>query len=729
MALDRTSGYDMLVQISENEINDQLATAFLSGSIIPSSMIIPINSGGVIGEISLNFNTPIADLDRPRPRMGLTIPFRNSQLQITAPINEKLAPLSGTITIVDSIQMIVQGSNQFASMDFNSGAPDVAVTFDTTSQAILAPALAVAGLTLAQAQNMMAGMVIQQLQNAIGRIDLTSKIPVKDDADPTTIFDIDVTTVNDVTAVDRDCITFGIRMANDSGGNINGVTSCFIPAGSQSLVMMSNLWLLARVMRPRVAESFSLKESDFDPPLLLNHPVPAPGGRGILTYLEARVEGNRIRVGGQATDSGTGWSAVANFGFFIDIALSGGSLTVTATTPEVDTDVDIAWWVWLLSLGLGGWIGGVVGAIVAAIVLVIVKAIAEGIVSNMISGSIGGSLGGLPTVPLGPIGSSLGLSEVILDDLELRCSIVRSLSVPVKSSGSYSSLVGFTVDLDTGTIRNNIIPETDLVWDPLKGLTTNGPSGLSITGSSFGALTPVEISRLPLSMHEIPLSLFSGDPEFPIYIVFGIRTTAGRLAKVRAWRFPREGAALNLDWVTYDTPTPRLDIAANWTVIERGEVTEFIRPDCSFCRSSPVRWCGLFEAVPKLMTFPIDYQWCLCGVVLEEDEGSVDSIYGLLTYKLNGRRLLIETTEIGQSVNCELCVSAIDARGLEQFTCIKLSKPGIDTQCRKCRPVATNLKVEVIAAEPQLSTWRPLIAEELNLQGQPIQQSDQEVIG
>jgi hypothetical protein len=67
MALDRTSGYDMLVQISESELNDQLATAFVAGGLIPPSMTLPINSGGVTGTATMLFGTPLADLDRPRP--------------------------------------------------------------------------------------------------------------------------------------------------------------------------------------------------------------------------------------------------------------------------------------------------------------------------------------------------------------------------------------------------------------------------------------------------------------------------------------------------------------------------------------------------------------------------------------------------------------------------------------------------------------------------------------
>jgi xanthosine utilization system XapX-like protein len=145
MALDRTSGFDMLVQISENELNNQVATAFLAGALFPSTMAAPVNAGGVVGTANLNFTTPTVDLDRPRPSMGLTVPFVNSQLQITAPVPTTIAPLGGIITIVDQIEMITQGTNQIATMDFNNGAPTVTVVFDAPSQTVLAPFLAAAG--------------------------------------------------------------------------------------------------------------------------------------------------------------------------------------------------------------------------------------------------------------------------------------------------------------------------------------------------------------------------------------------------------------------------------------------------------------------------------------------------------------------------------------------------------------------------------------------------------
>ncbi len=144
MAQDRTSGYDMLVQISESEINTQIATAFLTGSIFPTSMSVPINVSGITGTANLNFLTPIADFDRPRPQMGLTVPFQNSELVLNIPLAPNpvtISPLGGTIVIADSIEMITVGSSQIATMDFNNGAPQVTVDLNPASEGLLTPLL------------------------------------------------------------------------------------------------------------------------------------------------------------------------------------------------------------------------------------------------------------------------------------------------------------------------------------------------------------------------------------------------------------------------------------------------------------------------------------------------------------------------------------------------------------------------------------------------------------
>jgi hypothetical protein len=245
----------------------------------------------------------------------------------------------------------------------------------------------------------------------------------------------------------------------------------------------------------------------------------------------------------------------------------------------------------------------------------------------------------MPAIPLGPIGGGLSLHNVTLDDLELRCAVTRSLSVPVKTHGWHASGGGFSVDLDTSPVTASEGPASDLTWRPGDRLAVAGPARLAITGSSCAGLTPVRISRLPLAGTLVPAgSIPQALPpaiEFASHpaAVFGMRTSAGRLARVKAWHDLGAGGALHLDWITCDTPAP------------------------------------------KLLPFPIDDQWCLCGTVREDGEGEVGPEGRRLRYKLQGRRLMVQTQALGDAIDCQPCLSAIDGRGQAQFTCIRLHSP------------------------------------------------------
>jgi len=110
------------------------------------------------------------------------------------------------------------------------------------------------------------------------------------------------------------------------------------------------------------------------------------------------------------------------------------------------------------------------------------------------------------------------------------------------------------------------------------------------------------------------------------------------------------------------------------------------------------------------MAFPIDYQWCLCGKILKDGSGEIDISNGTLTYTLSGRVLTIQS-EIDKNVNYELCVSAIDAKGNELFTCIQLNKPGVDVQCHKCDPSNKRVQINYLAIASEVETWRPILLE------------------
>jgi hypothetical protein len=152
----------------------------------------------------------------------------------------------------------------------------------------------------------------------------------------------------------------------------------------------------------------------------------------------------------------------------------------------------------------------------------------EGIADGMIADGISGAIGDIPSIPLGPIGGGLTLTNIILDDLELKSFIQYSVAIPVKNKGSFESTSGFTIDLDTGEVKNQIVAGTDLIWYPNDKLGTNGPAGLTITGLSYGALTAIKISQMPLTTSQIPASLIPltlppAEPFLPhTEVVFGI---------------------------------------------------------------------------------------------------------------------------------------------------------------------------------------------------------------
>ncbi len=116
----------------------------------------------------------------------------------------------------------------------------------------------------------------------------------------------------------------------------------------------------------------------------------------------------------------------------------------------------------------------------------------------------------------------------------------------------------------------------------------------------------------------------------------------------------------------------------------------------------------MIEAWPRLAPFPIDYQWCLCGHVLEEGSGEVDGSDGPLTYTLADRKLRIEG-ELGESIDCEVCVSAIDARGHELYECLTISQSGVETTCRPCVP-RKRIPIDLVDVATELQGYRPVFA-------------------
>jgi hypothetical protein len=683
MSTNLTSGFDILIQLSEDEINNQIQELFLGGELeIPSSFNFPFNFPGFNGSANINLGMPEVFLDQASPRVRIDFAVEDSQI-ITSGI--PIGGLGGEISIEHPITVLDLPSAQQVVLNFASATPSVNFTFDAFTTALITPVLP-AGITINNITDLVALEITDILINDIVQLSITPAIPTST-TDPMVPANISVKTLNDTSAADRDALVFGVDMITGSPGNLGGVTTNFIPNGEESILMLSNDWLLGEIIRPQLASSLGIPLASIDRPLTLNNNVPAPGGEGTLTALTASVVGNRIRITGRAIASGTGWNAVATFSLFVDLSLVDGSIVVTTTAPVVDTDVDLEWWVWLTTLGIGAILGGIIGIIVAAIVTAIAESIIEGIANNMISTGITSGLDALPTFPLGPIGAGLSLESIILDDLELHGSIIKAYRIPTFYSGGMDSHTAFALDLETGRKYgfNESSSDIDLKYHPSTGVRFVNGSKYSNSGTSYGALTPLGVRNMPLSSINISKGNIPNVMKIPFFssgneLVIGIRTNKGRLAKARIFNDVLKGKAFSIDWVTYDTVVPSVKLTTRWNTREFGTRLDprLVNGEC--CPAYEAAKDCRIEAVTKKLAFPIDLQWCIDGIVLKDSSGIVDSKSGSLDYTIQGRFLTLHAS-MSQLISSEVCLSAIDSSGLEVFKCTKINSSGIGSDC------------------------------------------------
>lgn len=719
MSQNLTAGFDIVLQLSEAEVNRQIAILFALGAI-GGQINAPISVGGVSGTFSLIFNTPTLDLDSNlQAGVRINLPFVNSQLQVTAPAQATISPLSGTILIEDSAEMQTVGGTQQAIVNFANGIASVTFTFSAASQTLLTPLLAPLGITVVQLQNTAASAVQTVFTNQVLNFPLSAQIPVSPTNTNCAAITIGgningfvVDTINDLTAADRDALIFGIRCSATTGGNINLITASSIPPGGNAIMMLNNVWLLFCLMRPAIANALNQPASVFDSPLELNRSIDREGVT--IHTMRGVVTGNRISITGDVSKDGTGWKASGTFQFSVLLSLQGGSITATTTEPFVSVEIDLDWWLYLVGFVAGGIVYGPIGAVVGAIVVAVADAVADGIADLVITDiGVGSVLPTIPTIPLGPIGAGVNFTSLELDDLVLGGQLLYTEEMPTRSSGYRLVQSGTAIDLDTGEMAYGITPGEippsgiDLVWSYQTGSLAFSPgpgAGMSMAGGSYYGLSQPDLEKFDYELDAIP---YLGIPVRTgagglVMLAFAVRTNEGYYAKCATWRTQ---AGVHLMYVTYDRPAPALGIRIDWEiidekVIESGTDTWFdyslenfpefelggvlypggVRVVDKVERQADyeileVAYRGTFVAQPRLLAFPIEYQWRLCDTDLDRPKGNISAGTSRVKYELDGRQLLIETKR-GADFYCELCVGGIDYYGREYTSCVQLAMPG-----------------------------------------------------
>ena len=249
----------------------------------------------------------------------------------------------------------------------------------------------------------------------------------------------------------------------------------------------------------------------------------------------------------------------------------------------------------------------------------------------------------------------------------------------------------------------------DIIWQSgsvnRELVVRNGSKMAIINGQTFSGLTRRDLQMAFINAstnHSIPESWIPTSSSNQMSIA--VRTSKGRFAKLAVWKV--NTGLLHVQYITYDSPTPCVDIQENFEVqtskqIKTGQksVTEYEAshlPAKDFQGHSvshsyqvasikrvalfnvnELTHVGHFKAVPKQVVYPLDIQWCFNGHLLKGN-GSVVTEGQKVFYEVNGKTCDL-TSKPGGGLSGELCVSVIDARGLEVNACRHFDLQGTNT--------------------------------------------------
>jgi hypothetical protein len=247
-------------------------------------------------------------------------------------------------------------------------------------------------------------------------------------------------------AGNRNLITRSILRSNTSGVFIDAAALC-----------VNNRSLLRDFIRPALTTRFGLTTGGFN----ATHPfqwagsvplpipsIPLVSSASLLSMTAGVDEVQRLHVLGSAIAAGSAgaFSVTIRFDLAVTVAAStdGVTLTITPTlagTPTVNSDISIAWWVYV-----GGILAGGIGltAVLAAIDL-FGGLFLNGPISSAIAGAVAGALPAIPVPISGP-----GLPRIV--------SAVSSVSLNQADAAAQTfTLPGTTLTVPDGFRQHDLI--------------------------------------------------------------------------------------------------------------------------------------------------------------------------------------------------------------------------------------------------------------------------------
>lgn len=424
MSQSQTSGYDIIVQLSEQELNNDLETAFVIAPFTASGFTVQ----PTFDHIELDTTPQTAYITPNCVRLFINIDATSGNLSF-----------SGQVEVAAPIDAVTVNGNRQIRIVFNNGNSNVPRVKVVPNSGNL-PALVETPLQT-------------YLRNTVDHYDIGPSVSPQTNGDPLKPTDVHVKVIDVPDPSGTDCLTLMLNTDGSTGGNPAGITQYVGTVPTGAIVVLSNQLLLEKIIRPALQSQLG---ATVNPPCVLASPVEiytfskSKKILGIkysvtmhifLKTMEVHVEGDHLRATGTFGGSGSGWSASGGFNVRLYIQLNNGAITIHQETDSMHADFDFKWWVWVL-MGLGM---GALGIIITAVAQSAINKVIDSQLSAL--SNFASQLGSLsvPAIPL-PNGGQITVTNVLLDDLTFSGPIQR---IPAAAAGL--SICGSLMKVQTQT--------------------------------------------------------------------------------------------------------------------------------------------------------------------------------------------------------------------------------------------------------------------------------------
>ena len=420
MAGDRTHGYGMVLELTEQVLNDLLpAEPFPPvsdhfedhGQRVSFDYDLFFPPAGPAGLVQLD--TSIPDGILISTPFSLDIPDLDFE---PGPRNLQ-ASCSGTISVRHPLTAYDDGTVRCVGFDFGLLPPE-AVTVDVTQ---LTGAAGHEGTV----ERGLASLVQRHLQRNVGRLTVF-RVPLEEGGGPLGITGVDVRVINE------DCVALLFSTRVDPTGNRLAFTRSDIAAGDNTVLIVSARTLLMGLVGPALMSSFSISGTvdlnfgydngtlSLRRPADISHLVDEPAvDRVTLEALEMTIGANGLDGTATLDVRGFGYRANGSLVFRVEIVTGDdGAVRVDYRLEANHVHLIIMPYVWLLLLlgiGLLPTLAGIV-AIVLPVLPWIITPVLEALFDRL------SMTGTLPT--------SIRFNSIVLDDLNLGGRAVVPPSAP-----------------------------------------------------------------------------------------------------------------------------------------------------------------------------------------------------------------------------------------------------------------------------------------------------------